>query len=80
MPVLYGVFLYMGVSSLRGIQVWTFIACSMSAPCYFLLIEAEKKTKQNLIVSGLGKASSKASNENILYNEEIGGGTRGLWG
>lgn len=80
MPVLYGVFLYMGVSSLRGIQVWTFKACSMSAPCYFLLIEAEKKTKQNLIVSGLGKASSKASNENILYNEEIGGGTRGLWG
>jgi len=44
MPVLYGVFLYMGVSSLRGIQVQTFFtACSMSAPWYFLCVEAGKK-------------------------------------
>lgn len=60
MPVLYGVFLYMGVSSLRGIQVWTFIACSMSAPCYFLLIEAEKKNKTKSDSQWLGKSLFKS--------------------
>lgn len=30
MPVLYGVFLYMGVSSLKGIQVWgLYCVCSL---------------------------------------------------